>query len=222
MYTFRKNKLVYVSLFLIGFLLTQLVIDETQAMSEMDKKSTYEKAELFFQAGNFTQALVLYESILEVDPLYADAIAAKGAVFHRMGDYLTALDYYDKAIMINSTNPFFLSDKGNALLAIGLDVDAEVFLKRSLEILPNNIDALNGMANIESMKKNYDQELIYRTSVLIIDPNNQEAFVGKGNAYNGLKNYESAILQYNNALDLNPQNIHAIIGIANSLLALGN
>lgn len=164
----------------------------------------------------------MYESILEIDPLYSDAIAAKGAIFHRMGDYSTALDYYDKAIAINSTNPFFLSDKGNALLAIGLDADAENVLKRSLEILPDNIDALNGIANVQSIRKDYDQELIYRTSVLIIEPDNQEAYVGKGNAYVGLKNYDDAILQYNNALEINPRNIHAIIGVANSFLEIGN
>lgn len=222
MYATKKIKLQYLGLFVIGFLLAQVTVIEIYAMSEVDKKNTYEEAELFFQDGNFTQALVLYESILENDPHYSDAIAAKGAVFHRMGDYSTALDYYDKAIAINSTNPFFLSDKGSALLAIGLDTDAENFLKRSLKILPNSIDALNGMANIQSFRKNYDQELIYRTSVLIIDPSNQEAYIGKGNAYLGLKNYETAILQYNKALEINPHNIHAIIGIGNSLLELKN
>lgn len=222
MCVFKKNKLQYFGLFVIGFLLAHVTIIEIYAMSEVDKKNTYDEAELFFETGNFTQSLILYENILENDPLYSDAIAAKGAVFHRMGDYSTALDYYDKAILINSTNPFFLSDKGSALLAIGLDTDAENFLKRSLKILPNNIDALNGMANIQSFRKNYDQELIYRTSVLIIDPNNQEAYIGKGNAYVGLKDYEIAILQYNNALEINPHNIHAIIGIGNSLLELKN
>ena len=222
MYVLGKNKLQLFGFFLIGFLLAQATIVGIYAMSEVDKKNTYESAELFFQAGNFTQALALYESILEVDPLYSDAVAAKGAVFHRMGDYSTALNYYDKAIAINSTNPFFLSDKGSALLALGLDVDAEKFLKISLEILPYNVDALNGMANIQSLRKNYDQELIYCTSVLIIDPSNQEAHIGKGNAYAGLKNYETAILEYGSALEINPYSINAIVGIANSLLDLGN
>jgi len=217
----KNNNLLFSSLFLVGFLLVSITILETYAMSEIDKKKTYEKAELFFQAENFTQALILYDNILKIDPLYSDAIAAKGAIFHRMGDYSTALNYYDKAIAINSTNPFFLSDKGGALLALGLDIDAEDFLKRSLQILPHNIDALNAMANIQSLRHNYDQELIYRTSVLIIDPNNQEAYIGKGNAYAGLKNYETAILQYNNVLEINPRNINAIIGIANSFLGLG-
>jgi len=222
MYRLRKNKLQYFVLFIVGFFFVQTTIVEIFAMSEIDRKNIYEEAELFFQAGNFTQALIMYESILEDEPLYSDAIAAKGAIFHRMGDYSTALDYYDKAISINSTNPFFLSDKGSALLAIGLDTEAENFLKRSLEILPDNIDALNGIANIESFRKNYDKELVYRTSVLIVDPDNQEAHIGKGNAYAGLKNYEDAILQYNNALKINPHNIQATIGISNSLLELGN
>ena len=52
-------------------------------------------------------ATQLYDAILEIDPNYSDAIAGKGAIHHRMGDFSTAIEYYDIAIAINATNPFF-------------------------------------------------------------------------------------------------------------------
>ena len=46
---------------------------------------------------------------------------------------------------------FSLSDKGNALLSIGFDNDAEQYLYNALELLPTHVDALNGLANVYSL-----------------------------------------------------------------------
>jgi len=137
-----------------------------------------------------------------------------------MGDFSTAIEYYNTAIALNSTNPYFLSDKGNALLAIGLDNEAEQYLKESLDILPTHVDALNGIANVYSFQRNYEKELVYRTSAVIIEQDNQEALVGIGNSYAGLKDYENAILYYDKALNLNPQNVNVMIGKGNVFLIL--
>ena len=67
---------------------------------------------------------------------------------------------------------------------------------------------------------NHEQDLIYRTSVLIIEPDNQEALIGKGNAYVGLKRYEDALLQYDKVLEINPQNVNVLIGKGNVFLKI--
>ena len=204
----------------LGLILFPGLIGGVYGLSENEKDQMYFDAESYFRNGNFTQAMQLYDDILAVDPDYSDAIGGKGAVFHRMGDFYTALEYYDKAIALNSTNPYFLSDKGIALLAIGLDSQAEKYLNEALDIFPTHVDALNGIANIHSLQRNYEKELVYRASALIVEPHNQEALVGMGNAHLGLKDYDSAMLFYDKAMSINPQNVNVLIGKGNVFLKI--
>ena len=90
----------------------------------------------------------------------------------------------------------------------------------SLEILPDNTDALNGLANVYSYKRDYDKEILYRSSILILQPDNQEAMIGIANANVGLKRFDEAVLQYDKVLDINKVNVNAIIGKGNAYLYL--
>lgn len=189
-------------------------------MSSEEKKIVYEYAESFFRQKNYHKSLEFYDKILNEDPQYANALGGKAAVFHRQGNHDLALEYYDKAIAINSTNPYFLSDKGNLLLSMGNDKGAEYNLKKSLELFPDFADALNGMANVYSYRHNYDKELLYRYSVLITHPDDQEALIGIANVYYGLKNYDLALKQYDAVLKINAKNVNALIGKGNTYVEL--
>ena len=128
-----------------------------------------------------------------------------------------ALEYFDMALVLDPLNPYFLSDKGSVLLSINQHEQAETQLKKSLEILPKNTDALNGLANVYAYKQDYEKEILHRQAVLIVQPDNQEAMIGIGNALVGLKKFDEAILQYDEILKMNNVNINAIIGKANAL-----
>ena len=85
----------------LGLILFQGLTVYAYGLSENEKDQLYFDAEYYFTSGNFTQAMQLYDEILTIDPDYSGAIAGKGAIFYRMGDFSTAIDYYDKAIAIN-------------------------------------------------------------------------------------------------------------------------
>ena len=189
-------------------------------LSDEEKFSIYSKGEEFFMQGEYEKALEFYEEILAQDKDYADAIGAKGAVHHRLGNYEKALEFYDLAISIEPRNHYFLNDRGNALLSLGKDVEAEKDLKKSLEIFPEFIDSLNGMANIHSFRQNFEKEIEYRKVVLILEPENNEALTGAANAFMSLKNYEKAEQYYDKVLEINPNYINAIIGKANLMAEL--
>ncbi len=106
------------------------------------------------------------------------------------------------------------------MLALGLDIQAEQHLNDALDVLPTHIDALNGIANVYSHQRNYEKEIVYRTSALIIEPDNQEALIGMGNAYLGLKDYDNAVLFYDKAMNVNPQNVNVLIGKGNVFLKI--
>ena len=206
--------------FILIFLVIILIPFQVYGFSEQEKKETYEIAENYFLQKNYHQALMLYDDILNDDPQYANALGGKAAVFHRQGNYTLALEYYDRAISINSTNPYFLSDKGNLLLAMGDDKGAEINLRQSLKLIPDFVDALNGLANVYSHRQDYDNALLFSSSILVIQPDNQEALIGIGNAFHGKKEYGKAIEQYNKVLNLNSLNVNALIGKGNAYVDL--
>ena len=153
---------------------------------------------------------------MDDDSTYSDAVGAKAAVFHRWGDYDSAIKYYDIAVSLNSTNPFFLNDRGSALLSLGDDVEAEKNLRESLLLLPGFVDALNGLANVYSYRQDYQNELQYRQAVLVVEPQNIEAMVGVGNALLGMGSYVESIRQYDLVLLQDSTNVNALIGLGNA------
>ena len=192
------------------------------ALTDTEKRKLYEKGESLFSNGSFREALSIYEKILDEDPSYSDAVGAKAAVFHRWGDYDSAIKYYDIAISLNSTNPFFLNDRGSALLSLGNDLEAEKSLNKSLSLLPGFVDALNGLANVYSYRQDYQSELQYRQAVLVVEPKNIEAMIGVGNALLGMGNYVESIRQYDFVLLQDSTNVNAMIGLGNVHLEMND
>ena len=209
-----SNNIVLGSIFVVLFFASNFF--PVSALTDTEKRQLYEKGESLFSNGSFREALSLYEKILDEDPIYSDAIGAKAAVFHRWGDYDSAIKYYDIAISLNSTNPFFLNDRGSALLSLGDDLAAEKSLKKSLSLLPGFVDALNGLANVYSYRQDYQSELQYRQAVLVVEPQNVEAMIGVGNALLGMGNYVESVRQYDSVLLQDSTNVNAMIGLGNA------
>jgi len=65
---------------ILGLALFSGLIVSVYGLSENEKDQMYYDAESYFTQGNFTQAMHLYDDILEIDPTYSDAIAGKGAI----------------------------------------------------------------------------------------------------------------------------------------------
>ena len=210
----NQNNILLVAVFSVLIIVSSFY--PAHALTEMEKRQLYEKGESLFSNGSFREALSIYEKILDDDSTYSDAVGAKAAVFHRWGDYDSAIKYYDIAISLNSTNPFFLNDRGSALLSLGDDVEAEKSLNASLSLFPGFVDALNGLANVYSYRQDYQNELQYRQAVLIVDPQNIEAMIGVGNALLAMGNYVESVRQYDLALLQDSTNVNVLIGLGNA------
>ena len=99
---YKKNLFLVFALFVLFSVFTLV---PAFAFTDLEKQQMYEHGEYLFSIGSYTEALSIYQKILDDDPTFSDAVGAKAAVFHRWGDYETAIKYYDVAISLNSTNP---------------------------------------------------------------------------------------------------------------------
>jgi tetratricopeptide (TPR) repeat protein len=71
------------------------------------------------------------------------ALINKGLALAHLGNYIQAIQYYDKALDIDPNNVDALYNKGNALDNLGNHTQAISYYNKVLDINPNDSDALN-------------------------------------------------------------------------------
>jgi tetratricopeptide (TPR) repeat protein len=71
-------------------------------------------------------------------------LISKGNSLYDLGNYASAIEYYDKALAIDPNHIHALYGKGLALDRLGKYKEAIEYYDKVLDIDPNNVDALNG------------------------------------------------------------------------------
>lgn len=101
------------------------------------QKAYFSRAVLHQATGNTDLALADVEQVLKLQPNNARALCIKGDCMDRKGDTKTALEYYNKAVEIDSREPLFYIKRGIAFgkmkqysLATG-DFDVAILLQPS-------------------------------------------------------------------------------------------
>lgn len=119
-----------------GKILPMPVIDQSSHIKEM-----LEEAVSLHQSGNLNQAQEIYDAILKIQPSHADSLHYLGIVNIQTGNYQRAVEYIEKAIAENPTNPGFYINHGNALKAL-MQLDAAVAsYDKAIAIKPDFADA---------------------------------------------------------------------------------
>jgi predicted O-linked N-acetylglucosamine transferase (SPINDLY family) len=111
------------------------------------------------------------------------ALIDKADTLRSSGNYIQAIQYYDKALAIDPNNVAVLINKGYSLNSLGDHIQAIQYFDRALTLNPNNFNkvaalvdkgaALNGLGK-------YTQAITYIDQALAIDPNNVVALTNRG------------------------------------------
>lgn len=81
---------------------------------------------------------------------------------------------------------------------------AESAYQRAIELTPDCVDAMNGMAWVEGGRHQFDRSIEWANRALAIAPDNADAFGILGDADLELGNYDSATENYQRMMDLRP------------------
>jgi tetratricopeptide (TPR) repeat protein len=99
--------------------------------------------------------------------------------------------------------------------------DAEILLKRALELTPDYGKAMADLViNLVEQEK-IDQALEYAERLTRIGADNPDSFLLMGNAYSAAGRYEEAIDAYRKSLDILPTHPGALSGLAHNLKTVG-
>lgn len=112
-----------------------------------------------------------------------------------------------------SSHPIALTNLGTIELQLGNTESGINYLKKSIEVNPNQSVALSNLANALVDLKEFDQAIFYYNLAIKLNPKFLEAYCNRGRAYRKHYKYEDALLSYESALALSPNHIDTLIDL---------
>lgn len=100
--------------------------------------------------------------------------------------------------------------------------DAEILLKRALELKPDFGRALADLVNNLVDQEKLDEALEAADRLTRIGGDNPDSWLLQGNAFSAAGQYEQAIAAYRKALELSPEHPGALSGLAHNQKTIGN
>lgn len=101
---------------------------------------------------------------------------------------------------------------------------AELYLKRALELKPDDPDALTGMAHTKYDKGDFTSAIMFYEKILAKQPNDADLRTDLGNAYVRRQppDYDRALAEYRRAIEVNPSHEQALARLADVALHKGD
>ena len=192
---------------------------KTQALSENQKK-LLNKAVQLQQINNLFEAKIICKTILDAEPNNAEANHLLGVIFLQFDDYSGAIELFNKAIISNSKNAIYYSNKGTALQKLMKFDEAISCFDKAIALKSDYMTALYNRGNLRFELKQFESAVKDYEKAIKIDPNFPDVFCNLGNALSQLGLYDSAILKYQIAIKLNPNYYEAYLnkGVAEKAL----
>lgn len=118
--------------------------------------------------------------------------------------YEEAIAVCDRALAIDSSQPFVLNNRGAALLVLKRLEEALSAYDHALQLHPSYVDAWNGKGNVLHELNRLDEALSAHDRALQLDPSYASTWTNKGNVLDDLKRPDEALSAYDRALQLDP------------------
>lgn len=204
-----------ISLCIIITILVTL-LSPVNAFAVTNAQTYYNKAEGFFKAQKYQEAINNYDLAIKTDSKYALAYRGKGVALISLKKYDEAIKALDTAIQLNSKDVDALIHKARALNNLKKTSDALGVYDIAIGINPKLVvlylekgDVLYDMKKYEEAIKVYDVYLKLASSAYVQ--------YSKGSALHQLGKYEEAISVFDSAIKINPKYGDAYLSKGNSL-----
>ena len=110
---------------------------------------------------------------------------------------------YDKSIELGGTFEAFFQ-KGNEYIVKGSFDKAIECYRKTIELKPDDYEALNNLGNAYSDKKEFDKAIECYRKTIELKPDDYEILNNLGSAYGNKKEFDKAIEYFQKALELKP------------------
>jgi tetratricopeptide (TPR) repeat protein len=195
-------------------LIVHLSQDEPQAAKTVDVDSApsrldTNKTQHLLDQGNkclseaaYTQAVVLYQELLELQPRNPEALCNLGVALFSLGRYQEAELCYLHGLEINPMSAETLCNLAAVLQ--GNPPEAERYLRRALKINPKNADARSKLGLILTLAGRLREAKAACRKALKVNPRQAEALLGLGQIARSEGHFEEAESFINRSLKVAP------------------
>lgn len=172
------------------------------------------------QMGEVEVARDVYESVLKLNPKNFNAIYMLGNIAAEAGMYQLAVDWYGKAIRIDSRYAEPYNNQGNALLSLDKPGAALACFDKAIVLTPDYAEAHSNRGSALMGLKRLDEAVASFDKAIGIKPDYAEAYSNRGSALMELKRLDEAVASFDKAIGLKPDYAEAYSHRGNALLGL--
>jgi len=169
----------------------------------------------FHRCGQLNEAERIYNQILTVMPLCADAWHLLGVIWRERGKFQNATQIITKAIQLDGSVPLYYVSLGDVYQAQEDYAEAVAVYRRALRLNPKMIEALCNMGNALREQGNLQQAIACYEKCLTINPHRSEVFNNLGLAHYKFQNYPAAVDSFKKSVELNPADAEAYNNLGN-------
>ncbi len=165
--------------------------------------------EILFYSKDYDRAMETLSKVTAIDPNNRTAFMMKGFMYKEQGDTANAVHYFHKVIDLYPEFAPAYEELG-VLYAQHHNVLGVEYLTTTLELEPNNINALYAMGMLYQELEEADKASEYFTKILEIDPHYAEAWFNRG--YMELllyQDFDNAVEFFGKAVECNSLYIEA-------------
>ena len=188
-------------------------VEETPVETGLSVDEYYRQATALQDEERDEEAILIFNTILEIEPDYVDVINDRGVSYYYLRDYDNAIADFSRAIELNPTYARAYNNLANSYRQLGDYDQALAEYANAIELNPEYVLAYNNMGIAYRMMEEYDLALETYNTALEIDPNEPETYSNIGYLYNQLGEFDLALENFNQAITLDPQQGNAQDGI---------
>ena len=162
----------------------------------------YQEGRNQLDQSNYVEAIPLLRKAAEKDPENSGIQNALGVAFLRIDSTASALNAFNRAIDVDSTDykPFY--NRGNAKRLLGLDQGAMDDYNKAIEINPSLADAYTYRGTIYAKYQDFDNALFDFGYSLTLNDQNPLVYMYKGRIELVTENVEDAMYDFKKAVEI--------------------
>jgi len=199
---------------ILGILVIIFSFTLTASFGEADEnmEDLIEKGIELAESGQYEEALIYFDRVLENNPDNIRALNAKGVTLGELERYEEAFSYHDRALEQDPDNLLALNSKGVTFVKLERYEEALHYFEKILAIDPTNDEVLTNKITTLLKLAQSKEDVSYLDRVLDMRPDHflTEAWILKGQFLTTLGNYEEAISYFDQVLLQDPNNIQTL------------
>jgi len=125
------------------------------------------------------------------------------------GNYSKAIEYYSKAIELDSKNATAYINRGNVKFILDEDLAAISDYEKAIELDSMFFEAYNNLGNAKMYRYGLDEVENYFNKSIELNSNYSNAYFNRGLMYFGLGNLKNSIKDFEKCIQLNPEDVEA-------------